>query len=96
MSDEGVEAAALSDPDASLLTDEQLARGAFGRRVRLVRERLALSQKAFAEQFRLPVASLREWEQGRRVPDAATKAYLTVIEQEPDAVLRALTAGKAA
>jgi putative transcriptional regulator len=94
MTDEEVEAAA-ADPDNPPLTDEQLARAVFGRRVRLLRDRLGLSQPDFAGRFRIPVASLRDWEQGRRVPEAATRAYLTVIEREPEAVLRALAAGEA-
>ncbi|HEY0833295.1 MAG TPA: helix-turn-helix domain-containing protein [Azospirillum sp.] len=92
MTDEEVEANALADPDAPPLTDEQLDRGVLGRRVRVLRERLALSQTAFAQRFRIPVASLRDWEQGRRMPDSATLAYLTVIEREPEAVMRALAA----
>jgi len=96
MMDEEVEAAAAADPDNPPLTDEQLARAVFGRRVRLLRDRLDLSQADFAGRFRIPVASLRDWEQGRRLPDAATRAYLTVIEREPEAVLRALAAGEAA
>ena len=48
------------------------------------------------ERFQIPVASLRDWEHGRRMPDAATRAYLTVIEREPEAVQRALAGGRAA
>ncbi len=47
----------------------------------------------FAERFRIPAASLRDWEQGRRLPDAATQAYLTVIERNPRAVETALADG---
>ncbi len=96
MTDDEAEVAALADPDNLPLTDEQLERASVGRRVRLLRERFGMSQSAFAERFGFPVASLRDWEQGRRMPEAATRAYLTVIEHEPDAVMRALDAGKAA
>jgi putative transcriptional regulator len=96
MSEEQINAAATSDPDNLPLTDEELDRASFGRQVRLLRDRLGLSQTAFAERFRFPVASLRDWEQGRRMPDAATKAYLTVIEREPEAVVRALSVDRAA
>ena len=44
----------------------------------------------------ISVASLRDSEHGRRMPDAATRAYLTVIEREPEAVQRALAGGRAA
>jgi len=74
MTDEEIEAAAAADPDNPPLTDEQLARAVFSRRVRLLRDRLDLSQADFAGRSRIPVASLRDWEQGRRLPDAATRA----------------------
>lgn len=96
MSDEEVEDAAQSDPDNPPASAEQLDRAAFGRRVRTIREKLGLSQGRFAERFRVPLASLRDWEQGRRMPDAATQAYLTVIKNEPEAVQRALGTGEAA
>ena len=32
-----------------------------------------------------------EWEQGRRVPDRAARVLLTVIDREPEAVVRALS-----
>ncbi|HRD46919.1 MAG TPA: helix-turn-helix domain-containing protein [Caulobacter sp.] len=59
-------------------------------RVRIIRRALKLSQEAFSARFRIPIGTLRDWEQGRKVPDAATRAYLTVIAREPDAVARAL------
>jgi putative transcriptional regulator len=90
LTDEEITAAALADPDNPLLTEEELERGVLGRRVRLGRQAAGLSQQEFAERFRIPVATLRDWEQGRRKPDAASLAYLTVIEREPEAVVRAL------
>lgn len=92
MTDEQVEANARSDPDNPPWTDEELEQGLFARRLRRQREALGLSQAAFAERFHIPVASLRDWEQGRRMPDSATLAYLTVIEREPDMVARVLAA----
>lgn len=91
-SDAEIEAAASTDPDNPLLDQGGLESASLGRQVRLLRERLGLSQPAFAERFMIPVASVRDWEQGRRAPDAATKAYLMVIDREPEAVLRALSA----
>ena len=90
MTDEEREQNALDDPDNPPWTDEELERGVLGRRVRLARQAAGLSQQEFAERFRIPVATLRDWEQGRRKPDAASLAYLTVIEREPEAVVRAL------
>ena len=90
LTDEQITAAALSDPDNPPLTDEELERGVLGRRVRLARQATGLTQAEFAARFQIPVATLRDWEQGRRKPDATSLAYLTVIERDPEAVVRAL------
>jgi putative transcriptional regulator len=58
--------------------------------VKTIRKRLGLTQPAFAARFNLNVGRLRDWEQGRSAPDGAVRAYLRVIEREPDAVARAL------
>ena len=58
--------------------------------VRSIRAGLGLSQPAFAAQFGFNVASVREWEQHRRTPEAAARILLRIIEREPDAVRRAL------
>ena len=57
---------------------------------RAIRETLKLTQKAFAARYHIPVATLRDWEQGRRVPDAPARALIAAIREEPDAVRRAL------
>ncbi len=62
----------------------------FARRVRGIREELGLSQSEFAQRFGLSLRSLQEWEQARRLPDAAVLTYLRVIERNPKAVLSAL------
>lgn len=51
--------------------------------VRGLRERLNMSQQAFANTYRIPLATLKGWEQGRRQPDATAAAYLSVIERLP-------------
>jgi putative transcriptional regulator len=53
--------------------------------VRAIREELGLSQQAFASAYRIPLATLKGWEQGRRQPDATASAYLSVIAGLPDA-----------
>lgn len=77
------------DPDAPLL-DEEFERGRAAVLARKARSATGLSQPAFAAKYGVPVASLRDWEQGRRKPDAATRNYLRVIASMPDAVARAL------
>ena len=62
----------------------------FARRVREVRESQGLSQSEFARRFGLTLRSLQEWEQARRLPDAAVMTYLRVIERNPRAVQSAL------
>jgi putative transcriptional regulator len=58
-----------------------------------VRGSLGLSQAAFADRFGLDVTAVQAWEQGRRQPDRAARILLAVIAREPEAVLRALSAG---
>jgi len=58
--------------------------------VATLRQRLGLSQAAFARAFGLEVTALHAWEQGRRRPDRAARVLLAVIAKEPEAVLRAL------
>ena len=82
--------AALGDPDAQPLTPADMRRMRRTPQVRVVRRALALSQEAFAARFRIPLGTLRDWEQGRKDPDAAARAYLTVIGRNPSAVTEAL------
>ena len=77
------------DPDRPL-TDEEFERGRTAMLARRARAATDLSQSAFAERYGIPVASLRDWEQGRRTPDNASQSYLRVIAQMPDAVADAL------
>lgn len=58
--------------------------------VQAVRKRLGMSQSEFAMAFGVSVATVRNWEQGRRVPRGPARVLLTVIEQEPEAVRRVL------
>lgn len=59
---------------------------------RAIRERLGLSQQEFAKTYRIPLATLKGWEQGRRQPDATASAYLNVIARLPDAAREVLRA----
>jgi putative transcriptional regulator len=83
-------AAALADPDAQPLTAEDFARMKPVPRVSIIRRAFRLSQEDFAAQFHIPIGTLRDWEQGRKEPDAAAKAYLRVIASEPETVRKAL------
>ena len=59
--------------------------------VRSIRQRMGLSQAVFASAFGLSLYTLRNWEQGKRQPDPAARAYLRVIEVAPDVVRQALS-----
>ena len=58
---------------------------------RRIRKKGALSQREFAEHFGVSVRTVQVWEQGRRVPSGASRAFLIVIDREPEAVHRALS-----
>lgn len=62
-----------------------------------VRRRLGMTQPQLAALLRISAATLRDWEQGHSTPEGAAEALLTVLDREPEAVLRALSGrGKAA
>ena len=87
--------AALADPDAQPIpfgTDEELAKLGLHRipNVKRLRERLGLTQEAFAAAYRIPIGTLRDWEQRRKIPDATARAFLTVIARDPQTVARLL------
>jgi putative transcriptional regulator len=58
--------------------------------IRAVRASTGLSRTEFARKFALDPRALQDWEQGRRRPDRAARAYLAVIARRPDAVEDAL------
>jgi putative transcriptional regulator len=90
MSDDEVMAAARSDPDAQPMTRKELARMRRVSRVKALRQRLGMTQEAFALAFHLPISTLRDWEQRRSVPDAPARALLLAIERDPKAMKRLL------
>jgi putative transcriptional regulator len=48
---------------------------------RAIRRQLRMSQQEFARVYRIPLATLKNWEQGRRQPDAPAAAYLQAIAE---------------
>ena len=83
---------ARADPTALPVEDREahLGRAARVSLAKRIRWALHMSQAEFAKTFRIPLGTLRDWEQHRRDPDQAAQAYLEVIAREPDAVRRAL------
>lgn len=57
-------------------------------RIRAIRRKVAKSAKDFERRFGIPVATVNNWEQGRRQPDPASRLLLKVIEADPKLVER--------
>jgi putative transcriptional regulator len=93
MTEEEVMAAALADPDALPMTPEQLAKAKRVPRTKTMRRALGLTQEEFATRYRIPLGTLRDWEQGRTEPDQPARSYLSVIASDPEWVARALARG---
>ena len=60
--------------------------------VKAIRVKLGMTQEEFSLRFGFSLATLRQWEQGRRTPEGPARAYLTVIQNNPQMVLDALGA----
>jgi putative transcriptional regulator len=86
MTDEEISQAALSDPDAQPLDITRLKPVP---RMRSLRRALGLTQEEFSARYHIPIGTLRDWEQGRSIPDAPARAYLEVIAAQPDMVAKA-------
>ena len=61
--------------------------------VRAIRRQLHMSQHEFADAYRIPLSTLKNWEQGRRSPDAPAAAYLQAISRRPQVIRDALQHG---
>ncbi len=92
MSEEEVEANALSDPDNPPITAAQLANMRRVPNPREIRVQLHMTQEQFSAEFGLPIGTVRDWEQGLKQPDSAARTLLRVIEHNPEAVIDALKA----
>ena len=55
--------------------------------VRGIRKQYGLSQIQFAELLGISVATLRNWEQGRRRPEGPARILLSVAAKHPEAIL---------
>ncbi len=61
--------------------------------VQRIRNKLNVSQSQFAMMIGVSMATLQNWEQGRREPEGPAKAFLRVVDKNPQAVLEALHSG---
>jgi putative transcriptional regulator len=90
MTEEEIEANARADPDNPPISNEELK---FFRRVvnvREIRKRQNLTQKQFSDRYRIPLGTLRDWEQRGRIPDGAATTLLRIIDKYPEIVLEVL------
>jgi DNA-binding transcriptional regulator YiaG len=84
--------------DGTVTGDIDFKAGLRTRRVRVlrpldvatIRAKTGLSQERFAKAFHISPHTLRNWEQGRRVPEGPARALLMAIDRDPQAVMRAL------
>jgi putative transcriptional regulator len=81
------DAADAEDFDASA---KALDRGQRARLIRQTRTGLGLSLSEFATRFRVPVGTLRDWEQARATAPDFAIAYVRVIGQHPEMVAKAV------
>ena len=58
--------------------------------VRDLRRRAQLTQLEFATRLGVPVETIRNWEQGKRLPRGPARALLAVIAHAPETVFAAL------
>jgi putative transcriptional regulator len=78
------------DPEDFPVDGAALDRAHMGRRIRRLRNRLGLTQEGFAGRYGIPLSAIRQYEIARTMPPPAVRAYLTVIEREPEMAARAL------
>lgn len=79
--------AGLEDAIAFVKGDASRGRIVAGPDVKAIRAKTRLSQAKFADKLRVPVATVRDWEQHRRSPDAPARTLLGMVDADPKAAL---------
>jgi putative transcriptional regulator len=100
LTDEEIDAQIAANPDAApdisdWSLDDPKVRIMVPTDVKAIRAKFGLSQERFAKIFALNLATLRDWEQERRMPHGPARTLLQIIDREPEAVRRALAPKKA-
>jgi putative transcriptional regulator len=90
MTEEEIIQNALEDPDNPPRTTAELARMRRIPNPRKLRLSMHLSQEEFARQFQIALPTIRDWEEGIRMPDGTAITYLRLIEKIPDTIRQAL------
>lgn len=78
--------AGLKDAIAFAAGDGTRGRVIAGPDVKAIRRRVKLTQGEFAATYKLPLGTVRDWEQGRRQPETGSRLYLRMIEADPTGV----------
>jgi putative transcriptional regulator len=79
--------AGIADAIAFARGDTTRGRVVAGPDVKAIRAKTKLSQTKFAEKLRVPVGTVRDWEQHRRLPDAPARTLLGMVDADPKAAL---------
>src|SRR3982074_2896356 len=95
LTDEEIDAQIAADPDVApdisdWSLDDPRVRIMVPTDVKAIRAKFGLSQDQFAKTFALNLATLRDWEQERRMPHGPARTLLRIIDREPEAVRPAL------
>ena len=86
-------AAGLADAIAFAQGDTSRGRIVAGPDVKAIRAKTKLSQAKFAKKLRVPVGTVRDWEQYRRSPDAPARTLLGMVDADPKAALALIEKG---
>ena len=86
-------AAGLKDAIAFAQGDATKGRVVAGPDVKAIRAKTKLSQEKFASKLRVPVGTVRDWEQHRRSPDAPARTLLGMVDTDPKAALALIEKG---
>ncbi len=58
--------------------------------IKAIRAKTKLTQAAFARKLHISAATLRDWEQGRRMPEGPARTLLGMVDADPDAAFQLL------
>jgi putative transcriptional regulator len=85
-----VDATTDADIASHEATDAQQSMQDAAQFARQVRQRMGLSQAAFAQRIDVSLETIRNWEQGKRRPTGAAKALLRLLDKAPELALQVL------
>lgn len=69
--------------DTSMKNNTHVPRSMTAEEIKNIRAKLELSQRNFCIRYGLPIATLKNWEQGRTSPDVAASLFFYQIEKSP-------------